>query len=373
MEGESSNGTITPPIFDGVNYKVWAVRMEIHLKAYDLWEAVEQDYEVPALGDNPTMVQIKTHKEKVTRKAKAMNCLFSAVSPSILSRIMQKKSAAEIWKYLEKEYKGNAKLDNMQVMNLFREFETQRMKESETAKEYADRLLDIANKGSRKACGGSRGSKWVGAFSMLPALSEVQLSDCNIQNSTLFLSFANFSSLVVMNLRFNHLNPFPIWLVNISSLLYVDLSFNSMQGSIPLGFCKLPNLRLLNLKNNNLSVSSYQLFTQSWSKVKFLQLYNNSVHGKLPASIGSMTYLTHLDLSSNYIESGIPSSISKLCYLEYLDLSHNNLNGKLPEDLEGTNNCLGRSPLPHLQKLLLRQQSVVWYVAKLVGSASKSC
>ncbi|KAF2288229.1 hypothetical protein GH714_039934 [Hevea brasiliensis] len=150
MEGESSNGTITPPIFDGVNYKVWAVRMEIHLKAYDLWEAVEQDYEVPALGDNPTMVQIKTHKEKVTRKAKAMNCLFSAVSPSILSRIMQKKSAAEIWKYLEKEYKGNAKLDNMQVMNLFREFETQRMKESETAKEYADRLLDIANKNNKK-------------------------------------------------------------------------------------------------------------------------------------------------------------------------------------------------------------------------------
>lgn len=34
----------------------------------------------------------------------------------------------------------------MQVMNLIREFETQRMKESETAKQYADRLLDIANK-----------------------------------------------------------------------------------------------------------------------------------------------------------------------------------------------------------------------------------
>ncbi|KAF2296512.1 hypothetical protein GH714_040491 [Hevea brasiliensis] len=211
------------------------------------------------------------------------------------------------------------------------------------------------------------GSKWVGAFSMLPALSEVQLSDCNIQNSTLFLSFANFSSLVVMNLRFNHLNPFPIWLVNISSLLYVDLSFNSMQGSIPLGFCKLPNLRLLNLKNNNLSVSSYQLFTQSWSKVKFLQLYNNSVHGKLPASIGSMTYLTHLDWSSNYIESGIPSSISKLCYLEYLDLSHNNLNGKLPEDLEGTNNCLGRSPLPHLQKLLLGNNQLFGMLPSWLG------
>ncbi|XP_043813712.1 uncharacterized protein LOC122723876 [Manihot esculenta] len=92
------------------------------------------------------MAQIKIHKENVTRKAKSMNCLFSAVLPSILNRIMQKKSAAEIWKYLEKEYRGNEMLDNMQVMNLICEFETQRMKESETTKEYADRLLDIANK-----------------------------------------------------------------------------------------------------------------------------------------------------------------------------------------------------------------------------------
>ena len=34
----------------------------------------------------------------------------------------------------------------MQVLNLIREFEMQKMKESETIKEYADRLLDIINK-----------------------------------------------------------------------------------------------------------------------------------------------------------------------------------------------------------------------------------
>lgn len=34
----------------------------------------------------------------------------------------------------------------MQVLNLIREFEMQKMKESETIKEYSDRLLSIVNK-----------------------------------------------------------------------------------------------------------------------------------------------------------------------------------------------------------------------------------
>ncbi|XP_075080577.1 uncharacterized protein LOC142166063 [Nicotiana tabacum] len=142
MNSESS--FLTPPVFNGENYQAWAIRMTVHLEALDLWEAVEEDYEVTPLGNNPTINQIKIHKEKKTRKAKA--CLFSAVSPSILTRIMQMQSAAAIWEYLKKEYKGNERVQNMQVMNLIREFEMKKMKESETIKDYSDQLLDIANK-----------------------------------------------------------------------------------------------------------------------------------------------------------------------------------------------------------------------------------
>ncbi|KAH0757857.1 hypothetical protein KY290_021350 [Solanum tuberosum] len=120
--------------------------MTVHLEALDLWEVVEEDYEVTPLGDNPTMNQMKHHKENKTRKAKAKACLFSSVSPSILTKIMQMKSATEIWEYLKKEYQGNEKVQNMQVMNLIREFEMKRMKELETIKDYADQLLDLANK-----------------------------------------------------------------------------------------------------------------------------------------------------------------------------------------------------------------------------------
>ncbi|KAJ8751610.1 hypothetical protein K2173_016861 [Erythroxylum novogranatense] len=146
MEIELQLSQGAPPIFDGENYQVWAVRMKAHLDAMDVWEAVEEDYEVPPLPTNPTMTQIKMHKEKKNKKSKAKACLFSSVSNIIFTRIMNLESAKDIWDYLKKEYKGNERTKNMQVLNLIREFEMLKMKESETIKEYSDKLLGIVNK-----------------------------------------------------------------------------------------------------------------------------------------------------------------------------------------------------------------------------------
>ncbi|XP_052204424.1 uncharacterized protein LOC127809556 [Diospyros lotus] len=140
MEAESSHGMPATPIFGGDNYLVWAIKMEVHLKAQDLWEATEQDYEVANLLVNPTMNQIKIHKERKTRKAKAIAYLYVAVSPNIFTKIMNMSSAKAIWDHLKEEYQGNEQVNNMQVLNLIREFEMQRMKE------YTDMLLSLANK-----------------------------------------------------------------------------------------------------------------------------------------------------------------------------------------------------------------------------------
>lgn len=59
---------------------------------------------------------------------------------------MSLKSAKAIWDYLKEEYVGDERIRSMQVLNLMREFEMQKMKESETIKEYSEKLLDIANK-----------------------------------------------------------------------------------------------------------------------------------------------------------------------------------------------------------------------------------
>ncbi|CAL5381550.1 unnamed protein product [Camellia sinensis] len=137
---------IIPPVFTGENYQTWAVRMTAYLQAVDLWEAVEADYEIIPLPDNPTIQEIKIHKERTTKKYKAKSCLHSAVSEAIFTKIMTLESAKNIWDYLRTESQGNDRSRSMQVMNLRREFEMQRMKESETIKEYSDRLLSIVNK-----------------------------------------------------------------------------------------------------------------------------------------------------------------------------------------------------------------------------------
>ncbi|XP_014511424.1 uncharacterized protein LOC106770111 [Vigna radiata var. radiata] len=146
MEGDSSFSAMAPPIFNGENYQIWAVRMEAYLEALDLWEAIEEDYEISMLPGNPTIAQIKNHKDEKTKKAKTKACLFAAVSPTIFTRIMTLNSAKAIWDYLKEEYDGDDRIKGMQVLNLIRDFELQKMKESETITEYSKRLLNIANK-----------------------------------------------------------------------------------------------------------------------------------------------------------------------------------------------------------------------------------
>ena len=70
MEGESSFSVIAPSVFDGDSYQMWAVRMETYLEALDLWDAIEEDYEVPSLPANLTVEQIKAQKKKTTKTIK---------------------------------------------------------------------------------------------------------------------------------------------------------------------------------------------------------------------------------------------------------------------------------------------------------------
>ena len=146
MEVEASFSSIAPSVFDGDNYQIWAVRMETYLEALDLWEAVKEDYEIPALLNNPTMTQIKAQKEKKTKKSKAKACLFAAVSSIIFTCIMSLKSTKKIWDYLKSEYEGDERIRGMHVLNLVRDFELQKMKKTESIKEYSDRLLNIASR-----------------------------------------------------------------------------------------------------------------------------------------------------------------------------------------------------------------------------------
>ncbi|KAL4304139.1 hypothetical protein GQ457_10G018410 [Hibiscus cannabinus] len=141
---EETSFTMTPPFFNGNNYQTWAIRMTVHLQVLDVWDAVEKDYEIPPLLTNPIVAQMKIHKEKTTRKVKAKSCTFS-FSPSIMTRIMLFETPALIWEHLKEKYAENEKTKSMKVINLLREFEMKKIKESKLVKEYAEKLVKIAD------------------------------------------------------------------------------------------------------------------------------------------------------------------------------------------------------------------------------------
>ncbi|KAK4841576.1 hypothetical protein QYF36_006805 [Acer negundo] len=197
------------------------------------------------------------------------------------------------------------------------------------------------------------GSDWISVLNM--NLTELHLSSCLLTGSIPSTKPVNSTSFTVVDLSTNPLNSeLPDWLVNISTLVHFDLSNCNLYGRIPLGFGELPNLQYFNLaENNNLSASCFQLFRGSWKMIRYINLASNKLHGKLPSSIGNMTFLTDFDLSINNVGGGIPNSIGKLCNLKEFDLFGNNLTGSLPEFLEGTDNCVSNSPLPNLMYLRL--------------------
>ena len=103
MDFETPFTALAPPKFKGENYQVWSSKMEAYLKVNDLQEAVKEDYEVPPLPDNLTMAQLRNHKEKKARKLKTKASLFSTILLVIFTRIMNMKSAFEVWDFLKNE------------------------------------------------------------------------------------------------------------------------------------------------------------------------------------------------------------------------------------------------------------------------------
>ncbi|KAF7824588.1 receptor-like protein EIX2 [Senna tora] len=215
----------------------------------------------------------------------------------------------------------------------------------------------------------SRATDWVGKVNKLPFITELNLRGCGLHDYNPSLTSLNFTSLTVIDLSHNYgLKMIPDWLLNISSLQYIDMRDCGLHGRIPLGLGELPNLVSLDLHANDLTANCSQLFIGGrWKKIQMLDLSNNKLHSKLPSYLGNMTSLTHLDLLFNAMEGGIPSSIGKLCNLNYLNLAENKMAGSLPEFLEGIETCPSRNPLPNLKILVLHDNQLVGKIPYWLG------
>jgi hypothetical protein len=95
------------------------------------------------------------------------------------------------------------------------------------------------------------------------------------------------------------------------------------------------------------SIEPLELQFQKWNdqgRLHYLWLYDRSLSGAIPDSIGELTFLDTLNLSFNSLSGSIPQSIGNLKNLNWLYIYVNELSGLIPDSL-----CTIYSNLDHFQ------------------------
>ncbi|XP_052188876.1 uncharacterized protein LOC127799161 [Diospyros lotus] len=135
----------SPQLFNGENYQIWAVKMKVFLQSQDLWSCVEEGYVQRALPANPTINQLRQQSEESVKPYKALSAIHASVSEGILARILTCQTGKEAWDRLKEMFQGSEANKRMRLLNLWRDFDLLRMKDSESIKDYVDRLMKVVN------------------------------------------------------------------------------------------------------------------------------------------------------------------------------------------------------------------------------------
>lgn len=116
------------------------------------------------------------------------------------------------------------------------------------------------------------------------------------------------------------------WPANLTEL---DLSFNSINGTIPPSLGARKKLQTIELSDNKLTGSIPAELGQL-PNLKSLSLANNMLSGPLPDSFRNLTSLQMLDVSGNKLNDSIPAFLQDLPDLRSLDMRNNSFKGPLP-------------------------------------------
>ncbi|CAL9204402.1 unnamed protein product, partial [Musa hybrid cultivar] len=210
----------------------------------------------------------------------------------------------------------------------------------------------------------------------------------NDLNGSIAEGIGGLKGLIYLVLSYNSFRLSELHLVNLSSLKYLDISYNYIDlnkgdewippfqlRSLYMTFCQiLPRphfprwLRLqTTLRDLSLSSTSIKEGIPNWlpSSLEYLSLSNNEISGDVPQYLPNLI-LQFLDLSNNKITGELPQLFSK--QISYLDFSKNLFSGHFPSKISNTmpnlnwfdlsiNNLSGSIPLsfcPNKYLLVLR-------------------
>ncbi|XP_015878937.3 probable leucine-rich repeat receptor-like protein kinase At1g35710 [Ziziphus jujuba] len=150
--------------------------------------------------------------------------------------------------------------------------------------------------------------------------------------------------------RFPRYNPSGSLSIDQTNLAHLDISYNFIQGELPLSLINPSNSVMLDTSNNQFNGIISSILGQLRST--YLKLNRNQIEGSIPYEIGNLINQGNLDLSDNMLNltelylgnrgqtyrqnqltDSVPSSTGNLKKLTILDLSFNGLGGKIPSEV----------------------------------------
>ena len=91
------------PIFKGVGYEVWSIKMKTLFVSQDLWDLVEKGYTVARLAPDGL-------RETQKKDAKTLFFIQQAIDDAIFPRISAATTSKAAWDALQKAYHGTTKV-----------------------------------------------------------------------------------------------------------------------------------------------------------------------------------------------------------------------------------------------------------------------
>ncbi|KAI3876880.1 hypothetical protein MKW92_031996 [Papaver armeniacum] len=190
-----------------------------------------------------------------------------------------------------------------------------------------------------------------------------------IPNQVVPPTIGNLGLLQKLDLSSNTLTGiFPETIEKLKLLAFLALSNNRLEGkSFPQGITKLVSLQYLLMDGNSMFMSSLPNELGNLVKLQELRLGNSGYSGTIPTSLSHLTNLTTLSLENNRLTGEIPAGLSNLSHIYHLNLSRNMLSGVVPFNV-GFLKRFGRNiDLSGNPKLCLNASSQILDDKKIAG------